>query len=247
MKKLLILALFLWLSLPAFAQSKEVNLTAIDYQPFTGENLKNGGFLSEVTTEAFKREGYTVKFFYRPWARGIKESKQGDWDGMTGLWYRKDREKWFIFSPPLASNEITFVKRKNTQYEFKGYKDLIKQNLKIGVVRGYANPPKFDKVIDQLNISVAREDILNLRKLGKGRIDLVVIDKLVGKYLIATKMPEFIDAFNFMDPPLKVDPLYIGFSKNAPGIKAKAEAFKRGFTKIESDGTYQKILLKHGF
>ena len=63
----------------------------------------------------------------------------------------------------------------------------INQGLKIGTVRGYANPPSF--LAANLDSEEEGDDFANLRKLEAGRIDLVLIDRSVAEYLIADRMP----------------------------------------------------------
>ncbi len=247
-KLCLVIMLVLCLSFSGQAESadKIVTLANIEYPPFAGEKLKNGGFLSEIQTEAFKRSGYTVNYEWVPWARGLKGAKRGVYDGLCVAWYRPEREEWFIFSNPLPASEIVFFKRRGVDILFDGdYTKL--QPYSIGVVRGYANPPEFDKVKHMLKVEEVPKDSVNIKKLIRGRLDLILVDKYLAQYIISTEMIGFSDAVEPIKPVLKKDINYIMFSKKADGVKEKVDAFNKGLEELEKEGTVEEILRKHGF
>ena len=116
----------------------------------------------------------------------------------------------------------------------------------IGVVRGYANPPGFDEA--GLNLAAVTTDKQNLLKLADERIDLALVDKAVGKYILKTELP--VDAaalIDWIEPPLKIENQYIIFSKKAADFRLKHEAFNKGLQAITESGELQRILEKHGF
>ena len=86
-----------------------------------------------------------------------------------------------------------------------------------------------------------------MKKLFKGRIDFIFIDKYVAKHIIVTKYPHYLDELEFMEPPLEIKPLYIAFSKKAKDYDSKLKAFNSGLKKLEKDGSLTKIMEKHGF
>ena len=63
------------------------------------------------------------------------------------------------------------------------------QQLKIGTVLGYANTDDFDAKVETGSILAipSNDDLTNLKKLLRQRIDAVVIDKLVLEYWKATE------------------------------------------------------------
>ena len=83
---------------------------------------------------------------------------------------------------------------------FSSLKDLIP--YKIGVVRGYVNTKEFDAA-DYLNKDEANDDLTNFRKLLKNRVDLVIADKFVGKYVMETNLADDVDKIEFIEPPLE--------------------------------------------
>ncbi len=64
---------------------------------------------------------------------------------------------------------------------WKDLADIGDQKLKIGTVLGYANTDEFDAKVGTgwIHAIPSNDDVTNLKKLVRKRIDAVVIDKLV--------------------------------------------------------------------
>ena len=108
-------------------------------------------------------------------------------------------------SNSFAEGPLVFCKKKGADVSYKTLQDL--KPYRIGVVRGYVNTPEFDAA-DYLRKDIANSDELNLRKLLKGRVDLVVIDKFTAQHILSTAIPEGVDAIEFLEPHLQEKPLY---------------------------------------
>ena len=54
------------------ASEKTLNIVADNYPPYYGEDLPNGGVLTEIIVEAFRRAGYELKIKWVPWKRAVK-------------------------------------------------------------------------------------------------------------------------------------------------------------------------------
>ncbi len=239
----ILLVLQTW-SLLVIAEDKMVSLSYVSYPPYYDENLENGGPLSEIIETAFANQGYFVKLEQLPWSRAFKWTEEGKFDGLYGAWYRVEREADFVFSDPLPGNELVLFKHKKLQLSFNDYKGL--KPYSIGVVRAYANPPGFDEA--GLNLETVTTDKQNLLKLADARIDLALVDKALGKYIIKKELPaEKAAELDWVEPPLKIENQYLMFSKKAPDYRLKQEAFNKGLQAITDSGELQRILEKHGF
>lgn len=239
---LTIFTLHLW-SPFLLSEEKNVSLSYVSYPPYYDKDLELGGPLSEIIVAAFADQGYRVRREQLPWSRAIKWTEEGKFDGLYSAWYREEREEHFAFSSPLPGNELVLFKQKKTQISFKDYKDL--KPYSIGVVRGYANPPGFDEA--DLNLAAVTTDKQNLLKLADSRIDLALVDKALGKYILKTELPsDKASQIDWIEPPLKVENQYLMFSKKAPDYQQKLEAFNKGLKVITENGELQRILEKHG-
>ncbi|MCX4026699.1 transporter substrate-binding domain-containing protein [Endozoicomonas sp. SM1973] len=226
------------------AQSKEISLAYGEYPPYYGKNLLNGGVITEIVTKAFKQVNYKIKIeLVVSWARRLEMAKEGKFDGIYSAWYRKEREEFFVFSNPLPANEIGFYKRKADDIRFKHLEDL--KPYKIGVIVGYSNAPRFDKA--NLKTYPVVKERANIGKLILNRIDLVLIDKGVGRYILKNQFPESFDKIEWLNPPIETVNQHLIISKKVKEYERKITDFNKGLEAITKNGELMKIMKKHGF
>lgn len=223
--------------------AQDLSLAATEWPPFYGSELPDNGFMTEIVTEAFERAGYTSDVAFLPWKRAFEGARDGKYDALFTMWYRADREEHFIFSDPLPSNELVMLVRAGDDTTFDGYGAL--KGKTIGVVRGYAAPPGFEDA--NLKVSEARDDRENLAKLLRGRVDMVLTDRIVAQHIINTSMPEDADSFGWMEPPVHVDVQYMVVPKAIDGGAGVMVAFNTALAEMTEDGTLAAIMAKHGF
>lgn len=224
--------------------AKMIRLSASEFPPYMGETLLAQGVLTEIVFESYKRMGYEVIIEFKPWARALEEAELGEYDGIYGLWHRPEREEWFLFSDPIMANEVGFYKRVGEEIPFAEMKDL--EPYVVGVVRGYVNPPEFEAVTT-IKRDEAVDDAMNLNKLCHNRIDLALVERGVGIFVLNSQLPECQDKLEWMGAVLTSDPLYLGISKKTAGASTKIADFNEGLKLLTADGTLQEILTKHGF
>lgn len=225
------------------AVDKNIEIVATEYPPYYGSELQNQGFITEIVVSAFDRSGYDSTIRFLPWQRAFDGTKAGKYTVLYTMWYRKEREEWFEFSDALPANEVGFFRRVGDDISFSNFADL--KPYTIGVVRGYVNPPGFDEA--GLTTEVVDNDALNLNKLLRGRIDLVLIDKIVGQHILNINHAQHKHEVEWMKPPVRVETQHLVVSKRAPGSRTLLDDFNRGLTAIIADGTVKQIMQKHGF
>jgi polar amino acid transport system substrate-binding protein len=226
----------------SLAQEKQISLSYVNYPPYYGETLENGGPITEIIVSAFNKQGYSVSLELLPWSRALEWTKEGKYDGIFTAWFREERKEFFAFSSPLPANEVVLFKLKERDISYQNYSDL--KPYSIGVVRGYANPQGFDEA--GLKLAAVTTDKQNFMKLAGSRIDLALADKATGKYLIKTEIPDMVDKIDWIEPPLKIDTQHIMFSKQAAHYLRKLEDFNKGLATITASGELENILQKHG-
>lgn len=241
----LLLGIFICLvhPLPALAYENKVVLAYVEYPPYYGKSLENGGPVAEIIVQAYNKVGYGVTLKFVPWARGLKGTKLGTYDGLFTAWYSKDREQWFVFSDPLLPNELGFYKRKGESIKFDSFEDF--RPYKIGIVRGHIYPLGFKEA--DLKTYEAATDKENLLLVLMNRIDLALTDRALGRYIIKTELQGQGNKLEWIAPPIEVRKQYLIISKQAKGFKEKLEAFNLGLKKLTESGEMNKILIKHGF
>jgi polar amino acid transport system substrate-binding protein len=226
------------------AAEKTFTITTERFAPFIGEQFENSGWTMEVARAALESQGYKVTLDLLPWARALRIAKTGKYDGLYLSYYVKEREPWFVFSNPIGETRTGFFKLKTKNISYKTLQDL--KPYTIGLTRGAAVSPDFDSAEYLTKVFITSDEQI-FKMLLKGRVDLFAGSEDVGKYIIATKLPpEDQDKFEFIEPPLTVHKLHMAISKKALNYKQKLEDFNRGLHGIMSDGTYDKILERHG-
>ncbi len=228
----------------AQAENRTISLASINYAPYYASTLENNGVISEIIATAFKRVGYNVKVEFLPFSRGKSMTKNGKFDGMFTLWYRKERLKYFLFSDPVPlPQEIVLYKRKDLNISFKTFDDI--SDLSIGYVFGYNYPKEF--VQAEVRKTKSYTDDENIMKLIKGKVDLAITDRLQAMWAINNSGMVAPETFEAIMPALQTDQQYLVISKKISDFKSIGAAFNKGLKQITEDGTVAKIKKRHGF
>ena len=243
-KSIIILQTLLVLAGIQMVQAEKVVLTTLDWEPYIGKKLDNGGFVAEIATEAFKRGGYDLEIKYYPWARTKMMAVNGEVDGYFPEYYAEDLKEHSLLSDPFEGGPVGFFKRTGSPITYSTLEEL--KDCKIGVVRGYVNEENFDAA-DYLKKEEVKDDLTNIKKLLAERIDLFVGDKFVGFYLLQQNMPHMVGQMQFIEPALANMNLYVCVSKKTADADKKQAAFNAGLESMKADGTLKEIMNKHGF
>lgn len=226
------------------AEEKTVNLVTLEWEPYIGSKLKNGGYLAEIAREAFKAAGYETKITYMPWSRALEVAKRGDFDGVIGAYYSDERAEFFEYPDKIDEVKVVFFSKKGRNITFSKIEDL--KPYKIGVIRGYVQTEEFDNA-DYLQKDESADSETVLKKLIHNRVDLIVDTKKTILHLANTKFPDQADQIEEVKPELKSHDLYIIFSKNAPDYMEKTEAYNKGLKIIKDSGRLKEIKAEYGF
>ena len=248
MKKLYFLLLTFIISFHLFCQEKTVNLTTLEWPPFTGKSLSAKGLTTYIIQKAFEAEGYKLEVSFYPWPRTVDMAMTVD--AITGYfpeYYSKDVEKNFYISDPVGDSILGFVESKFKPVEWKTTDDLKK--YKIGTVIGYLNSPEFDKLLanKELQVEPVTTDLLNIKKVGAQRIPLAVIDKYVLSYYLINEpsLSSIKNIVQFNSKTLEIKKLYVCFKRNEMG-KKYLDIFNRGLKKIDIKKLENEYLIRLG-
>ena len=218
----------------ASAQSpKTVTLTADPEKP--------GGFLLELTNEAFKAVGYEVDIKFEPWARALDAAMDGEVDGVLGCLYSEMRAQKLAYSNELATSETGFFALERSNITYTTLKDLSKYTIGTKINAHY--PPNFSSAT-HLKTEPVSDYLVNIRKLLAGRIDLFVEKRLIVQSYLAELPQSEADRIVALDPPLAVNKYFNGFSKAVPSAQEKLRDFDKGLQMIKENGLYAAIMAK---
>ena len=222
--------------------SNTVTLVTVKYPPYSDPDLPGGGIVTQIARASFAVKGYEMKLTYLPWVRVLSDTKVGRFDGVLGIWYRKDRATWLAYSEPLAVNKMVLVKRKDWDYVYKDLRSL--QGYRVGNVRGYASPPVFAE--NGIAFEEVYDDITNLKKLMVGRIQFALIDHATVFYIYKSEYPEMEVSIETIGPEFDVEPSYAAFNNSNPQHKKWIRILNEGLTVIKKNGIYQDIQKQYG-
>lgn len=219
-------------------------MCTLNWEPYYGEELPRNGFFTAIVRTAFERGGHTARTEFMPWARAMMEVEQGDRDVLLGAYYNEERAETYIASDPIYTDEVGIVAHEDLGItEFDSLRDL--SGYTIGYGRGYSVNEEFDNA-EYLDKEPEESQVLNLRKLFAGRIDLIAGSFASIQY-VANKEGHDVDDLVFLEPTLKENTLHIMISRSIENGDQLMADFHKGLSEIRADGTYDDILEDMGY
>lgn len=231
-------ALALICALPALAQDKVAKLTSLEWPPYSGAALKDGGATVAVAKAAFEAVGWKVEIKFVPWKRAVDMAREGT-DGVVGYFpeYLDPSVTDFAFSASMGNSPLGLVQNTAKPVTWTTIADL-KAIQPIGVVDGYVNTVEFDEAVAKgaLKVDAVTDDALNVKKVAAGRIQAAVIDQHVLGWFLKNdaSLKGLSDKVAFNEKPLAIKTLHVAFGKN-PAADAARAALDAGLEKIEID------------
>ncbi|WP_199179894.1 substrate-binding periplasmic protein [Chromobacterium sinusclupearum] len=243
----MLLGILSWVALLATpveaAPRLKITLSNQEWPPYMGQELPYDGILSRLVKEAFARGGVDVAFRYYPNNRTLQSARNGQVDGSFGWAPTAERKRDLLYTLPVLSARMVFFQRKERPLAWSRWSEL--KGARVGITVGNFYSDDFDAQVKNgtLTVDNAPDDLINLRKLIAGRIDLFPIDQEVGKYLIAHHFSPaqgaVLEAQNktFWAAPLHV----VIWRKHARGPEL-VERFNRGLKALQDSGDFERLL-----
>ena len=211
-----------------------MRLASLDWLPYVGTGLDQEGWAGFIADTAARQFGYRMKIEYFPWMRAMQlGTRDPQYAGYFPAYFTEERARTCHFSAPIGSSTIGFAYLKGAPLKWASMQDLA--SVKIGVVTGFSNGPAFDTMVKEgkLRVDSSPSNMLNLRKLLARRVDTVVIDKLVLRYLLTTEpsLARERDQFAFHDKALAELSLHVCFQRTPAGRELQ-QAFDQAMQAI---------------
>ncbi|UXI66523.1 substrate-binding periplasmic protein [Tahibacter amnicola] len=227
-------------------------LASLEWAPYVGENMRRQGYAADVVRTACARHAVDVEIDFLPWARALLQAVRGDYAGLMPEYYDASRLADFEFSAGFPGGPVALYKRRGEAITYgadprrdpeAAWRSLT--SYRFGVVRGYLNNPSFDAA-DYLAKEEAASDVVNLRKLAYGRVDLVFVDSAVAEYLMAHSTGLQPGVLEMLPPAIEEKPLYIAWSRRAEDMAQLRARCDAGLAEITADGTLFRLRAEHG-
>jgi polar amino acid transport system substrate-binding protein len=225
------------------AEARRVVMCTVPWAPFYDPALEDEGFISELSRAAFRAAGHDAKLEFMPWARAMLEVRQGDRDVLMGAYYTDERAETYIASDRLYTTSVGLVALRDLGVEtYDELRDL--SDYTIGYGRGWATTDEFDNA-EYLDKEAADNNVLNVRKLYAGRIDMIAMNFDRFSQIAADEGFDPERAV-FLDPPLQSSGLYLMASRAIEDAEALVEDFNKGLETIRENGRYDEIVERFG-
>lgn len=221
----------LW-AFPLSAEQKLARLTSLHWPPYTIAN-SGTGLTDETVRKAFAAVGWQVETVYMPWSEAVARVRDGGADGVYPEYRSAERDTECVMSPAIGESPLGFAERQRSPIAWNRLEDI--RTKRIGVVSDYVNEETFDTMVREghLKVDESPSDALALRKLAMGRLDLVVIDRNVFRYLLDsdTILRPLAGQMHFNNKLLESKSLHICFRDDPQG-RAAAAAFTAGLKEL---------------
>jgi polar amino acid transport system substrate-binding protein len=242
MFKRLVLLTALLCALPAMA-AEQWKITSLDWQPFSGKSLPEGGAGIAVLRAALKAEGIDLVVEFYPWSRAIDTAKGPAYAGFYPSW-PEDVGEGFTKSPVLFKSAVGLVEPKAKPLAFTKLEDL--KGKTIGIVQDYGNTPEFMKLVKSgvIKTEVVTSDLINIKKVAGGRIDGAFIDLANLDYFLKNDAKSLAASLQANSKTLDTKDLILGINNKFTNKNA-AEILKKGIAKIDADKIIKEYMAKH--
>ena len=210
------------------------------YPPYNYlEEGKITGISTEIMREILKRIDHPDDIKLFSWSRGYNLILKNDNHVLYSTTRSQIREDLFKWVGPLVPNKTVFFARKGSGISINKLHDAAKVKS-IGTYKDDFGELHLKKE-GFTNIDSVVDNRLNIKKLVAGRIDLWIINEVIGIHL--AKKAGLADK---IEPVFEVvsKQMYIAFSRNTPDAVIKK--WQKVLDEIKADGTYNKIFDKYG-
>lgn len=209
---------------PALAGAPVLRLASLEWLPYAGPGLPDGGLSGAVAKAVAARFGHGVKIDYFPWKRTMQVgASDAAFAGYFPAYYTAERARQCHFSAPMGHSTLGLAMLASAPLQWRVLDDLA--GSKLGVVLGYTNGEAFDRMVKdgKLVVDASVTDTINLKKLLAGRVRAVVIDKAVLRYLLASDpaLSKERAKLAFDSRPLAELTLHVCFQRTPLGLKQK--------------------------
>jgi len=233
---LFFIILFLFSSIPVSFAETIILGAENDWVPYS--NHDGTGMANEIVLAAYKAVGIDVKFQVGPYNRLLKMVRNGEILGAFNVPKESSNEKEYIFGKtPLFTALSAYYYNVEEPLSATRKEELV-NGEKVGVVFDYGYGEFFSNN-DQVTKIKVRSDLLNLRKLAKGRIDATILyDKTAQKLIKESGLTgKILKAFDS-----ETAGVYVSFSKVFPKAQYYADKLDEGLAGIKANGIYKSIM-----
>ena len=177
------LASVFFMAFPSGTTAETWNLTALEWPPFAGSEMSDGGSTTIGIRDALAKKGIEVTVTYLPWKRAIESVKQGKFDAAFPAWPEEVTEG-LVGSEAVNHSRIAVIHRVGEEINFTTVDDLFK-NYRVGYVSTYVYPNNIQDAITKYPTQAEKspDETSLMKKLQRKRMDVVLSDPDIMQYI----------------------------------------------------------------
>ena len=225
------------------AAGQDIPLTCYStvFEPFVIEHADGriSGIDVDVIEEVARRTNLTITVRLKPWLRLEQDFREGRAVSCAFAYSRTDeRLAYMRFTQvPLHTTAYVLFYRQDRLPKYTGLSSL--QDRTVAVNRGFRRPAEFDEALaaGQFKLFEVTQERQSLQMLERGRVDAVLANLDVGRYLIKRMR---LSAQIVAGPAISSMPTFLVFSRN-PHYAGYVPRIDQALQQIIADGTYQRI------
>lgn len=240
--KPIFLTILVWLTACLNVQAGSVHIVSEDWPPFIySEQGVIKGADKDITEYLLTQLGYTVTWELMPWRRVLLDVRTGTADAILDIVPHQDHQRTYLFtSEPLSSHHTVLFHDLRRPFLFNRLSDL--DGLVIGVSPGYLYNNAAFVESDAFFREPAPSFAANLKKLLRGRLDMVAMSRPVGMY--TSRALGIENQIGFHHHPLSSSDFYLAFHR-AEKWQAVSEAFSLALREFKKTPRYDQILQQY--
>lgn len=203
---------------------------------FRDDNNEIVGFDIDLATAAAEKMGVDVEFQPIDWSTKESELSSGRidliWNGYTITDERKEK---VLFTKPYLENAQVVMTLADSK--ISALNDLADKQVGIQALSSALDALNANPISEKVTINEYKDNVLALTDLKAGRVEAVVIDKVVGEYF----MTQEVDTFKILDESLAPEQYAVGVKKGNEELLEKVQA---ALDEMNEDGTAAEISTK---
>lgn len=239
MRTLLLPLLLLLASLSPSAQAERLRIVSDDWAPYF--YLEDGEFKGvdhDIVSAVFKRLGVQVDWELMPWKRCLAMVHEGQVDGVLDIFKMPGRD---LIYPDEALSQVEFVlyQASARPHRIEHIDDLA--GLTVGTSPGYTYGDAFSDS-PLFHREPAPTQQANFGKLALGRIDLLLTDRRVGRFLRRQMaLEQRVEELSLV---INQQPQFLALARK-PGREALAAAFSEELQRFRQEPAYAAIQARY--
>ena len=227
-----------------------ISLVTAEFPPYNyTQDNKIVGSSTAIIKAVFERMKMETTIDLLPPKRAMAMAARGQADGYFTFTKNPQRLKEYYYSLPLSTIGDVFFKKRDLIVEWATMSDL--KGYTIGATQGYNYATDFlnameNKVIDVDLIVGQTPEVMHLKRLNIGRVDLIICEVTLCSHIVRTHPEQFqnIDYVDRLIGPVRT--FHLGFSRKWPNAKLIADKFNQTFLQLLEEGTIAAIHQKYG-